>query len=129
MIANLRETTQANPEQDWLKTNLARISGLMQGQRDLATVARLIMSELTPMVTAQYGAFFLAEPRTADGTALRAGRHATATRGASDLPERFALGEGLVGQAALEGRRSSSTTCRPLRPDHLGPRRGARRRT
>src|SRR5204863_1020913 len=43
MIANLRETTQANQEQDWLKTNLARISGLMQGQRDLQAVSRLIM--------------------------------------------------------------------------------------
>src|SRR5205823_3356088 len=48
MIANLRETTQRNEEQDWLKTNLARISSLMQGQRDLETVSKLIMSELTP---------------------------------------------------------------------------------
>ena len=61
MIANLRETTEANEQQDWLKTNLARISGLMQGQRDLRTVSRLIMSELTPTVSAQHGAFFLAE--------------------------------------------------------------------
>src|SRR5205807_7472795 len=61
MIANLRDTTQRNQEQDWLKTNLARISGLMQGQRVLATVTQLIMSELTPTVTAQHGAFFLAE--------------------------------------------------------------------
>ena len=49
MIANLRETTQKNAEQDWLNTNLARISGLMQGQRDLATVSRLIMSEISPL--------------------------------------------------------------------------------
>ena len=61
MIATLRETTRANQEQDWLKTNLARVSGLMQGQRELPAVARLIMSELTPVVTAQCGAFFLAE--------------------------------------------------------------------
>src|SRR5207248_1900268 len=54
MIGNLRETTIANQEQDWLKTNLARISGLMQGQRDLQTVSRLIMSELTPVVAAQH---------------------------------------------------------------------------
>ena len=52
MIANLRDTTTRNQEQDWLKTNLARISGLMQGQRDLATVTQLIMSELTPTVSA-----------------------------------------------------------------------------
>src|SRR5438270_851154 len=62
MIANLRDTTTRNQEQDWLKTNLARISGLMQGQRELATVSQLIMSELTPTVSAQHGAFFLAEP-------------------------------------------------------------------
>ena len=61
MIANLRDTTQRNEEQDWLKTNLARISGLMQGQRELRTVSQLIMSELTPTVSAQHGAFFLAE--------------------------------------------------------------------
>ena len=66
MIANLRETTQKNAEQDWLNTNLARISGLMQGQRDLATVSRLIMSEISPLVTAQHGAFFLTRrPTTA----------------------------------------------------------------
>ena len=55
MIANLRDTTKENAEQDWLKTNLAQISGLMQGQRDLKTVSSLIMSELTPTVSAQHG--------------------------------------------------------------------------
>ena len=69
MIANLRETTQANEEQDWLKTNLARISGLMQGHRDLMDVTDLVMRELTPLVTAQHGAFFLAE---GDGRRRRA---------------------------------------------------------
>src|SRR5213075_3072866 len=59
MIANLRDTTQQNAEQDWLKTNLARITGAIQGQRDLAAVSRLIMSEVTPLVDAQHGAFFL----------------------------------------------------------------------
>src|SRR3569832_1604715 len=54
MLANLRETTQKNAEQDWLNTNLARISGLMQGQRDLTEVSRLIMSEISPRVTAQH---------------------------------------------------------------------------
>ena len=73
MIANLRETTLANKEQDWLKGNLARISGLMQGRRDLEDVASLIMSELTPVVSAQHGAFFLAVP-TGDGHGDRRGR-------------------------------------------------------
>src|SRR5437764_11295255 len=66
MIANLRETTLRNEEQDWLKTNLARISSLMQGQRDLETVSQLIMSELTPTVSAQHGAFFLMQSENSD---------------------------------------------------------------
>ena len=61
MITNLRETTEVNAQQDWLNTNLARFSGMLQGQRDLKQVSRLIMSELTPLVGAQHGAFFMAE--------------------------------------------------------------------
>ncbi len=71
MIANLRDTTKRNEEQDWLKTNLARISGLMQGQRELRTVTQLIMSELTPTVSAQHGAFFLAESPDGEGSKTR----------------------------------------------------------
>ncbi|MGH4010912.1 MAG: HAMP domain-containing protein, partial [Pseudonocardiaceae bacterium] len=102
MIATLKETIRANQEQDWLKTNLARLSGLMQGHRDLATVASVVMSELAPLVSAQQGAFFLVR-REDDGPAtleLTAGygipREATVRR--------FALGESLVGQAALDKR-------------------------
>ncbi|GAA2413091.1 HAMP domain-containing protein [Actinomadura vinacea] len=102
MVATLRETTQANEEQDWLKTNLARIGGLMQGHRDLMQVAELIMSELTPTANAQYGAFYLAESSAEDtdlvliaGYGVRKGRAGAV---------RFALGEGLVGQAAAERR-------------------------
>src|ERR1700744_3839561 len=62
MVANLRETTHANREQDWLNTNLARLSSLMQGHRDPLEGARLIMSELTPLVSAQYGPFYRATP-------------------------------------------------------------------
>jgi signal transduction histidine kinase/HAMP domain-containing protein/ActR/RegA family two-component response regulator len=78
MVANLRETTRANRDQDWLNTNLARISGLMQGHRDLLEVARLIMSELTPLASAQYGAFYLATPPGSElpGRALTAGGEA-----------------------------------------------------
>jgi signal transduction histidine kinase len=113
MIANLRETTRTNQEQDWLKTNLARISGLMQGRRDLEAVSSLIMSELTPVVSAQHGAFFLAMPAlrsemTADtgedgiehDTVLRLiGSYGYQRRA---MPTSFHLGEGLVGQAAIE---------------------------
>jgi HAMP domain-containing protein/signal transduction histidine kinase/CheY-like chemotaxis protein len=102
MIANLRETTQRNAEQDWLKTNLASISGMLQGQRDLLAVTQLIMSEVTPMVNAQHGGFFLAEA-TSDGSpelVLAASYGYTPRR--SDLHDRFLIGEGLVGQSAFE---------------------------
>jgi signal transduction histidine kinase/HAMP domain-containing protein/ActR/RegA family two-component response regulator len=106
MVANLRETTSANQEQDWLKTNLARIAGLMQGHRDLLEVARLIMSELTPLTSAQFGAFYLAESRPgADGTGgepvlKRIAAYGFRKKGTAE----FSFGEGLVGQAAVEGK-------------------------
>ncbi|TIP53085.1 MAG: hypothetical protein E5X68_37895, partial [Mesorhizobium sp.] len=59
MIRNLKDQTLKNAEQDWLKTNLARFSRMLQGERDLATVSRLIMSELAPLVNAQYGVFYV----------------------------------------------------------------------
>ncbi|MFI1831963.1 HAMP domain-containing protein [Streptomyces olivaceoviridis] len=102
MVESLRETTRANQEQDWLKTNLARISGLMQGHRDLPVVAELIMDELVPQVSAQYGAFYLAEESDA-GPELRLvgsyGRPEEDTR-----PVRIAFGRSLVGQAARSRR-------------------------
>jgi HAMP domain-containing protein/signal transduction histidine kinase/CheY-like chemotaxis protein len=102
MIANLRETTQRNAEQDWLKTSLASISGLLQGQRDLAAVTQLIMSEVTPTVNAQRGAFFVAEPATDGSTELvLAASYGYAPR-RNGLPHRFSIGEGLIGQAAFE---------------------------
>jgi HAMP domain-containing protein len=63
MIRNLRDTTSRNTEQDWLKTNLAKFSRMLQGQRDLLTVARMILSELAPVVSAQQGVFYIIEPR------------------------------------------------------------------
>ncbi|MFD6416697.1 HAMP domain-containing protein [Streptomyces sp. NPDC060194] len=112
MIANLRDTTIANKEQDWLKGNLARISGLMQGRRDLADVASLIMSELTPVVSAQHGAFFLAMP-VDDGPdlAVEVGDDAYELRmlgsygySMGAMPTAFRPGETLIGTAATEKR-------------------------
>ncbi|MFC8533588.1 HAMP domain-containing protein [Streptomyces sp. NPDC057249] len=111
MIANLRDTTATNKEQDWLKGNLARISGLMQGRRDLDDVASLIMSELTPVVSAQHGAFFLATP-TGETDALGAeaeGAYELRMRGsygysAGSMPTSFRPGETLIGTAAEEKR-------------------------
>ncbi|MFG2516283.1 HAMP domain-containing protein [Streptomyces sp. NPDC048584] len=111
MIANLRDTTIANKEQDWLKGNLARISALMQGRRDLEDVASLIMSELTPVVSAQHGAFFLTMPLV-DGEDLSAADddqfelRMLGSYGYSmgSMPTSFRPGEGLIGTAAVEKR-------------------------
>ncbi|MEU6151949.1 HAMP domain-containing protein [Actinosynnema sp. NPDC047251] len=97
MIGNLRESTRANQEQDWLKTNLARLSGQMQGHRDLHAMASLVMSELTPLVSAQHGAFFLV-----DGESDALELTATYAYQPTGRPTRFARGESLIGQVAVE---------------------------
>ncbi|GGR92587.1 response regulator [Deinococcus sedimenti] len=100
MIVNLRDTTEKNTEQDWLKTNLAKFTGMLQGQRDLLTVSRLILSELAPLVRAKHGVFYtLDEDASAPALQLQA---SYAYRERKGLGNRFRLGEGLVGQAALE---------------------------
>ncbi|GAA4792293.1 HAMP domain-containing protein [Streptomyces ziwulingensis] len=102
MVESLRETTRANQQQDWLKTNLARISSLMQGHRDLPVVAELIMDELVPLVSAQYGAFYLAEDGP-HGPELRL----VGAYGYPDddgRPTRIPFGRTLVGQAARSRR-------------------------
>ncbi|MGH8891534.1 MAG: ATP-binding protein, partial [Acidothermaceae bacterium] len=101
MIANLRTTTEINAQQDWLKSNLARIGGRLQGQRDLQEVTQMIMSEVTPVIEAVQGAFFLAE-HPDDTTLLRR----AASYGQAHGPDEavFAFGDGLVGQAALDRR-------------------------
>src|SRR6266498_3747200 len=103
MIANLRETTRQNQEQDRLKSNLARIGAMLQGHRDLETVSRLLMSELPPLVEAQYGAFYIAETNPAGETEykLLAGYGLPPRQ---HRPTSFGIGEGLIGQAALEGK-------------------------
>ncbi len=101
MIANLRATTKANQEQDWLKTNLTRLSGRMQGTRDLTAVASLVMSELTPLVSAQHGAFYLISEDDEPVFELAA---SYAYRPPDDAPVRFRLGEGLIGQVAVDKR-------------------------
>jgi HAMP domain-containing protein/signal transduction histidine kinase/ActR/RegA family two-component response regulator len=102
MIANLKETTRTNREQDWLKTNLAQLSGRMQGHRDLASVAALILSELAPLVRAQQGAFFLARDDDRDGTVLECIAAYGLAQSRAGL--RFAIGESLIGQAAVDQR-------------------------
>src|SRR5436189_391881 len=103
MIGNLKDTTRKNTEQDWLKTHLARFTRMLQGHRDLVTVSRLILSELTPLVNAQQAAFYVADHRSGDSTLeLLAGY---AQRHSKSLPRKIAFGEGLVGQCAFEKKR------------------------
>ncbi|WP_442939390.1 HAMP domain-containing protein [Nonomuraea sp. SYSU D8015] len=99
MVANLRETTRAK---DWLESNLARIAGLMQGHRDLVEVADLILRELTPLVSAQYGAFFLADADSPDGALAYIAGYGAAH---DVLPDPGSPGSGLIRQAALERKR------------------------
>ncbi|HMN98064.1 MAG TPA: HAMP domain-containing protein [Miltoncostaeaceae bacterium] len=100
MIVNLRETTGRNADQSWLNSNLARFGGMMQGQRDLAVVSDLIMSELTPLVGARLGAFFLVEGSPGDEPAITLA--ASYGYRPQDEVRALRLGEGLVGQAALD---------------------------
>ncbi|HXM65542.1 MAG TPA: HAMP domain-containing protein [Candidatus Acidoferrum sp.] len=102
MIDNLRLTTDRNTEQDWLKTNLARFTGMLQGQRDLATVGRMLLSELAPLVSAQQGVIYqMGGEDSAEMVLLSA----FAGDGDDGHLRRLKLGEGLVGQCAAEKRR------------------------
>jgi HAMP domain-containing protein/CheY-like chemotaxis protein len=100
MIDNLRLTTDRNTEQDWLKTNLARFTGMLQGQRDLTTVGKKLLSELVPLVDAQQGMIYQMESDT--GMVMLA---AFAGEGEDGYVHRLKIGEGLVGQCAAEKRR------------------------
>ena len=102
MIGNLKDQTLKNAEQDWLKTNLARFSRMLQGERDLATVSNLIMSELAPLVNAQYGVFYVTK-REEDETKLELVASYGA-EGPDELKHEFRLREGLIGQAAADRR-------------------------
>ncbi|WP_142191582.1 HAMP domain-containing protein [Streptomyces calvus] len=102
MVESLRETTRANQAQDWLKTNLARVSGLMQGHRDLPVVAELVMDELVPLVSAQYGAFYLAEDGESGPELRLVGSYGYPDDEAR--PTRIPFGRTLVGQAARSRR-------------------------
>jgi CheY-like chemotaxis protein/signal transduction histidine kinase/HAMP domain-containing protein len=102
MIDNLRLTTDRNTEQDWLKTNLAKFTNMLQGQRDLATVGRLLLSELTPLVNAQLGVIYQV---TSDGVPSLDLLSSYADDGLNGHPTQLRVGEGLVGQCAADKRR------------------------
>jgi CheY-like chemotaxis protein/signal transduction histidine kinase/HAMP domain-containing protein len=100
MIRNLKETTQKNAEQDWLKTNLARFTRLLQGQRDLEAVSKLILSELAPLVSAHHGVFYMMDSQNQTGRLNMIASYGY--RSSRKIPTSFGHGEGLVGQCAVE---------------------------
>ncbi|HEY6643197.1 response regulator, partial [Povalibacter sp.] len=102
MIRNLKDTTQKNTEQDWLKTNIARFTRLLQGQRDIRHVSNLILSQLVPLVNAQQALFYLTRP-TDQGMVLElVASYAAPHR--PRPPQKLNLGDGLIGQCAVEKR-------------------------
>ncbi len=100
MIRNLKDTTLKNSEQDWLKTNLAKFSRMLQGQKDLLTVGRLILSELAPVVSAQHAVFYILDSSREPAQLTLLASYAY--KGQSAVGSQLGLGEGLVGQCALE---------------------------
>ena len=102
MIRNLRDTTLRNKEQDWLKTNLAKFTRMLQGQRDFLTVGKLILSELAPLVSAQQGAFYMIDNSNGESELKLLASYAF--QEGNGARNRFKIGESLVGQAALEKR-------------------------
>ncbi len=102
MISNLRGTTEQNAQQDWLNSNLARFSAMLQGQRDGTTVARLLMSEVTPLVAAHHGALYLTEGLGGDEEPELVLLATYGYKERKSISNRFKLGESIVGQAALE---------------------------
>ena len=112
MIGNLRATTERNTEQDWLKTNLAKFSRMMQGQRDLVTVGKLLLSELAPLVNAHQGIMYVIEGEGSSSYLKELASYADASFEGRE-PRRYGLGEGLVGQAAADRQRLLLTDIPP----------------
>jgi len=110
MIDNLRLTTERNTEQDWLKTNLARFTSMLQGQRDLSTVGRMLLSELAPLVYAHQGLIYQMETEESQGLTLLS---AFASDGQDGHLRRIKIGEGLIGQCAAEKRNMLITNLPP----------------
>jgi HAMP domain-containing protein/signal transduction histidine kinase/CheY-like chemotaxis protein len=101
MIENLKQTTLKNTEQDWLKTNVARFTRMLQGQRDLFTVSKLVLSELAPLVNGHHGVFYINQEEEENLHLLAS----YAFRERKGINSEFKYGEGLVGQCALERER------------------------
>ena len=113
MISNLRDTTESNREQDWLKTNLAKFGGMLQGQRELSTVGQILLSELSPLVQAYQGTIYHLDSGE-ENTQLKL--LSSYAHGGGRLAETIALGEGLAGQCAVE---KKSILLKDVPPDFI----------
>ena len=111
MILNLRETIESNREQDWLKTNLAKFAGMLQGQRELNTVGQMLLTEMAPLLNAHQGTIYHLTDATGDSTLKLLSSYAHS--GGGPLAQRICLGEGLVGQCAVEKKRILLTNVPP----------------
>jgi HAMP domain-containing protein/signal transduction histidine kinase/DNA-binding response OmpR family regulator len=111
MIRNLKDTTLKNSEQDWLKTNLAKFSRMLQGQKDITTVGRLILSELAPVVSAQQAVFYVLDANRDPAQLTLLASYAD--RGQGAIGRQLSLGEGLIGQCALEKQKIHITSAPP----------------
>ena len=103
MIHNLRHTTERNTEQDWLKTNLAKFSRMMQGQRDLVTLGETLLSEFAPLVNAHQGVIYIVG--YSDGERYLEQLASYADARSEDKPRRYRFGEGFVGECAVQRQR------------------------
>ena len=111
MIRNLKDTTQVNTEQDWLKTNLAKFSRMLQGQKDLVAVGQLILSDLAPVVGAQQAEFYVLDAAAMPHRLKLKASYASAGHGAHG--KEIELGQGLVGQCAVEKKKMLLTSSIP----------------
>ena len=114
MIVNPAETTRKNTDQDWLKTNIAKFTRMVQGQRDLLAVAQLLLSELAPLVSAQRGAFYISE--TGEGAGALRFMAGYAQGRDDERPAQFAFGQGLLGECA---RAKQRILVRDVPPDYV----------
>src|SRR5439155_1218420 len=87
-----------NSEQDWLKTNLAKFTRMLQGQRDLLAVAKMILSELAPVVGAQHGVFYMVDASEEEPRLKLLASYAYRSR--KNVDNFYKLGEGAPPRAA-----------------------------